>query len=171
MKDALEDFRLTIERAAERLLSLTEAESEERRAAEKWSPKEIVGHLIDSAANNHQRFVRAQFQDNLIFTGYEQDGWVSAQHYQKASWPLLVGLWRIYNLHLLHLVSHIPAEQLTRLHSEHSLHKIAWKVVSESEPVTLEYLILDYIGHMKHHLSQIFQDGRALAANEDRRDT
>jgi hypothetical protein len=158
MKDALEDFRMAIETGAERLLSLSEAESEARRAPEKWSAKEIVGHLIDSAANNHQRFVRAQFQDNLIFPGYAQEEWVAAQHYQQASWPQLVELWKAYNLHLLHAVSHIPAQHLGKLHREHSLHKIAWKLLSENEPATLEYLIRDYIGHMKHHLRQIFAD-------------
>jgi hypothetical protein len=158
MKDALEDFRRAIETGAERLMSLSEAESEARRAQGKWSAKEIVGHLIDSAANNHQRFVRAQFQDNLVFPGYAQEEWVAAQHYQRASWPLLVGLWKMYNLHLLHTISHIPAHHLSKLHREHSLHRIAWKVLSENEPATLEYLIRDYIGHMKHHLRQIFAD-------------
>src|SRR5215210_5793634 len=156
MDDALEDLRLTIESAAERLRSLTEAESEARRAEGKWSPKEIVGHLIDSAANNHQRFVRAQFQDDLVFPGYEQENWVAAQHYQRASWPHLVELWKMYNMHLLHMVSHIPDEKLARLRHAHSLDKIAWKLVSETEPTTLEYLIRDYIGHLKHHLGQIF---------------
>lgn len=156
MDDALEDLRLTIESAAERLRSMTEAQSETRRAAGKWSPKEIVGHLIDSAANNHQRFVRAQFQDDLVFPGYEQEDWVAAQHYQRASWLHLVDLWKMYNLHLLHLISHIPEQKLGRLHHSHSLNKIAWKLVGETEPTTLEYLIRDYIGHLKHHLGQIF---------------
>ncbi|MBA3766856.1 MAG: DinB family protein [Acidobacteria bacterium] len=156
MDDALEDFKLTIESAAEHLRSMTEAQSEERRAQGKWSPKEIVGHLIDSAANNHQRFVRAQFQDDLVFPGYEQENWVAAQHYQHASWPHLIELWKMYNMHLLHLISHIPAQKLGRLHHAHSLHKIAWKLVGETEPATLEYLIRDYIGHLKHHLQQIF---------------
>jgi DinB superfamily len=158
MKDALEDFRLTIERGAERLLSLSEAQSAEPRAPDKWSAKEIVGHLVDSAANNHQRFVRAQFQDNLVFPGYAQEDWVAAQHYSQASWPLLVELWKLYNLHLLHLISHIPAHKLTRLHHEHSLDRIAWELVDASEPTTLEYLIRDYLGHLKHHLRQIFPE-------------
>jgi hypothetical protein len=156
MDDALEEFKLAIETATERLRSMTEEQSEARRAEGKWSPKEIVGHLIDSAANNHQRCVRAQFQDDLVFPGYEQENWVASQHYQQASWPHLVELWQMYNLHLLHLVSHIPEEKLGRLHHAHSLNKIAWKLVSETEPTTLEYLIRDYIGHLKHHLGQIF---------------
>lgn len=164
MNDLIEDFRQTVESAAARLRSMSEAESAERRRAEKWSPKEIVGHLIDSAANNHQRFVRAQFQDDLVFTGYEQEQWVAAQHYSEASWPLLIELWRTYNLHLAHLVSHIPEDKLRRSHQLHSLHKIAWRLVGENEPATLEYLIRDYVGHLKHHLRQIFDEDRARSS-------
>lgn len=164
MNDVLEDFRQTVESAAGRLRLMTEAESAERRSAGKWSPREIVGHLIDSAANNHQRFVRAQFQDDLVFTGYEQEQWVASQHYREASWPLLVELWRTYNLHLAHLVSHIPEDKLTRPRQAHSLHKIAWQPVGESEPATLEYLIRDYVGHLKHHLRQIFDEDSARSS-------
>ncbi len=170
MDDALEDFKLTIESGAERLRLMTEAQSEARRAGGKWSPKEIVGHLIDSAANNHQRFVRAQFQEDLVFPGYEQENWVAAQHYQQASWPHLIELWKIYNLHLLHLISHIPEQKLGRLYHTHSLHKIAWKLVSEMEPTTLEYLIRDYIGHMKHHLGHLFAGDVASSFLETRED-
>ncbi|HEY0405248.1 MAG TPA: DinB family protein, partial [Pyrinomonadaceae bacterium] len=82
MKDALEDFESVLQTVPARLLALTESESEASRAPGKWSPKEIIGHLIDSAANNHQRFVRAQFTDELIFPGYAQNEWVAVQHYR-----------------------------------------------------------------------------------------
>lgn len=170
MNDALKDFKLTIESAADRLRSMTEAQSEARRAPGKWSPKEIVGHLIDSAANNHQRFVRAQFQENLVFPGYEQEDWVAVQHYREASWLHLIELWKMYNIHLLHLISHIPEPRLGKLHHAHSLHKIAWKLVSETEPTTLDYLIRDYIGHMKHHLRQIFEGDTSSPVLETRED-
>lgn len=170
MDDALEDFRLTIEGAAERLRAMTEAQSEVRRAPAKWSPKEIVGHLIDSAANNHQGFVRAQFQDDLVFTGYEQEAWVAAQHYQQASWSHLVELWKTYNLHLLHLISHIPQDKLGRLQHKHNMHVIAWKLLDEKEPATLEYLIRDYIAHMKNHLRQILADDATSPFMESRDD-
>ena len=156
MKDALEDFRKTLQSAAVRLQSMTEEESAARRAPGKWSAKEILGHLIDSAANNHQRFVRAQFTDELVFPGYEQQQWVAAQHYQQASWPSLIELWLNYNRHLLHLISHIPETKLTTERRVHNLDRIAWRCVSTDEPVTLEYFIRDYIGHLQHHLRQIY---------------
>jgi hypothetical protein len=156
MRDALEDFRLTLESASKRLLSMTEEESEARPAPHKWSPKEIIGHLVDSATNNHQRFVRAQLKDDLIFPGYEQEEWVAVQHYQRASWHALVHLWKLYNLHLAHLIAHIPESKLKQEHREHSLNRIAWKLIDDKETATLEYMILDYIEHMKHHLRQVF---------------
>ena len=64
-----------------------------------WTKKEILGHLIDSAAINHQRFVRAQFTDDLVFDGYVQDDWVKVQDYQNRDWRELVELWHGYNRH------------------------------------------------------------------------
>ena len=72
----LADFRDTVDTAAARLLALTAEQAAVRPAPDKWSPKEIIGHLIDSASNNHGRFVRAQLQDDLMFDGYEQAEWV-----------------------------------------------------------------------------------------------
>ena len=158
MKDALEDFRQTIESASEFLQGMTEAESEERGAPGAWSAKETLGHLVDSAANNHQRFVRAQFKDDLVFPGYEQDEWIASQGYHEAGWAQLVEFWRLYNLHLLRVVSRIPEGELTRPRHPHSLDRIAFHLVPLDEPATLEYLIRDYVVHLKHHLAQIIQD-------------
>ena len=159
MQSFLEDFRLTLERAAERLLQLPAGENQTPRADGKWSPREIIGHLIDSAANNHQRFVRAQFTDDLIFSGYQQAEWVSIQHYRQESWEQLVQLWKHYNLHLLHVMQNTPDEQLTRPRLKHNLNEIAWQPVAVDEPVTLEYFMRDYVGHLKHHLRQILGAG------------
>jgi len=161
MEQWLEDFRQAIESAPPRLLQISEAQSEQPRAEEHWSSKQIIGHLIDSAANNHARFVLAQLKDDLVFPGYEQDGWVSVQQYQKESWPQLVELWRAYNLHLLHVMSSAPKETLARRCTQHSLQTIAFKTVDASEPTTLEYLMKDYVVHLKHHLSQIFDESGA----------
>ena len=72
-------LRERVERAAQLLRSVSEAEAARQPAPGKWSKKEILGHLVDSASNNHQRFVRARFQDELVFPGYEQDDWVAAE--------------------------------------------------------------------------------------------
>jgi hypothetical protein len=155
MKEALEDFTRTVEEASARLLSMTEDESRVPPADEKWSAKETIGHLIDSAANNHQRFVRAQFKDDLVFEGYAQEDWVRAQSYNEEPWPLLVGLWRLYNLHLAHVMRHAPEQARTLLRERHNLHEIGLAEVSREEPSTLEHLMLDYIEHLKSHLRQI----------------
>ena len=155
MKDFLEDFRQTLEESAERLRSISALASETPPAPGKWSPREVIGHLIDSAANNHQRFVRAQFTEGLEFHGYEQAEWVGVQGYNHENWEQLIQLWKLYNLHLLHLIERIPTEQLTKQRHKHNLHQIAWQPLPVNEPVTLEYFIRDYLGHLKHHLRQI----------------
>ena len=155
METFIEDFRRTIGLSAERLLELSASESQTPRAQDKWSPREIVGHLIDSAANNHQRFVRAQFTDDLVFSGYQQEEWVSLQQYDQENWDQLVQLWKHYNLHLLHVMQNTPSEQLTKLRTKHNLHELAWQPVAVDQPTTLEYFMRDYVGHLKHHLRQI----------------
>jgi len=162
-QDFLQEFQQTVETEAQHLLSLSSQSTQESPDDGGWTRKEILGHLIDSAANNHQRFVRAQFNSDLVFPGYEQDKWVSVQRYKDANWSQLVQLWKHYNLHLLHLVSHIPASVLTVKRTEHNLDQIAWQSVDKNEPATLEYFIRDYVGHLKHHLRQIFGQKEATA--------
>lgn len=157
MQEFLDDFRQTISIAAGRFELISEAQSQLPRAEGKWSPREILGHLIDSAANNHQRFVRAQFTDELVFAGYEQAEWVDVQRYQDELWSDLVQLWRLYNRHILHIIEVTPAEQRTKPRAKHNLHQIASELLKEDEPVTLEWFMRDYLDHMKKHLGQIFE--------------
>ncbi|MBI4165484.1 MAG: DinB family protein [Acidobacteria bacterium] len=144
MKDVLDRFRSGIERATGKLARIGEAESSAPIAPGKWSRKQILGHLIDSASNNHQRFVRAQLEPRLEFPGYAQELWVSTQNYQEESWGYLVACWAGHNRHLLHVIAQIPAEKLA-----HTC------VIGESDPVTLEFLVKDYMRHLEHHLDQI----------------
>ena len=155
MQSFLNDFRETIETAEKRLLAISEQQSRISRAEGKWSPKEIIGHLIDSAANNHQRFVCAQFHDELTFAGYEQENWVRVQGYNQEPWHQLVQLWKHYNLHLLHVMSMVPEQTRTKPRSTHNLDQIAWKTIAKQEYVTLDYFMRDYVAHMKNHLGQI----------------
>ncbi len=77
-------LRLLVEESVPRLLALPEAKTSAPLGTGKWSPKETIGHLIDSASCNHDRFVRAQFKEDLVFAGYDQDAWVLMQEYRKA---------------------------------------------------------------------------------------
>jgi len=152
----LYDFRDTIVNATARLREVSDADSRKKDSRDSWAPIEILGHLIDSAANNHQRFVRAQFTDDLVFNGYEQNQWVSSQRYLDESWTAVIELWSAYNLHLLHAVSVIPEDVLTKPRSPHTLDQIAFNPVDKNEAATFEYLIRDYVDHLRHHLDQIF---------------
>ena len=154
----LADFRETIVGATARLRDITPEASRHKTADDDWAPIEILGHLVDSATNNHQRFVRAQFTDDLVFPGYEQERWVSSQKYLDESWPDLIQLWSSYNLHLSHLFSVIPEDILTKSRAKHSLDQIALEPVPADRPATLEYLIRDYADHLRHHLKQIFDE-------------
>jgi len=156
LREFLNDFRRTIELASARLREIPEAQSQISKREGKWSPREIIGHLIDSAANNHQRFVRAQFSDELVYAGYQQDEWVKVQQYNAEPWLQLVQLWKLYNLHLAHVMSAIPEQQLASLRRKHNLDEIAWQTVDKEAPTTLEYFVRDYVAHLKHHLGQIF---------------
>ena len=157
----LNDFKETIESAAPRLLEISEAQSEQPRAEARWSSKQILGHLIDSAANNHARFILGQLADNLVFPGYDQDSWVRTNHYQERPWSQLIDLWRAYNLHLHHVMSHADKAKLRTPCTQHTLQEIAFKTVPRTEPVTLEYLMKDYVDHLQHHLDQILSSASA----------
>ena len=152
--DYVSELRAAVEGGAAALLALSEEDAGRRPAPGKWSPREVIGHLVDSAANNHQRFVRAQLQGDLVFPGCDQDAWVQAQHYGTAAWSSLVELWRAYNLHLAHVMAAVPEDVRTRPRARHNLHQIAWNTVPEHEPTSLDYLMRDYVAHLKHHLAQ-----------------
>ena len=152
----LGDFRSTVLTATERLLAISPEKSAQKSSPDQWSIKEVLGHLIDSAANNHQRFVRAQFTDDLVFPGYEQEKWVIAQRYNQESWSDMIQLWSSYNLHLLHVISAIPEATLMRARIRHNLDEIALHPVDKQDPATLDYFVRDYLVHMKHHLDQIY---------------
>jgi hypothetical protein len=139
-----EELLRVVEASAERLRAVGEAEAAASPAEGRWSKKEILGHLIDSAANNHQRFVRAQ--EGAEYTGprYEQEHWVGSQGYAASSWPELIEFWRLYNRHLAQVIRRIPEERLG----------VSCRI-GPAEPVTLGFVVEDYLSHLKHHLRQI----------------
>jgi hypothetical protein len=126
------------------LLAVDARAAARRPAADTWSAKEVLGHLIDSAANNHQRFVRVQETDSLRLPGYEQNHWVASQGYQDADWPHLITLWTHLNLHLADVMTRIPPATYSNS-----------CVIDDSQPLTLEALVIDYLRHLHHHVAQI----------------
>lgn len=144
MIELASELRDEIESALPRLQRLPEADVTRNRGAGKWVKKEVLGHLIDSAANNHQRFVRAQASDPFVGPGYDQLAWVSVHGYRDRAWSELLDLWAGLNRHLAHVIAAVPPERLqTRC------------VIGDHEPAPLEWWIRDYVRHLRHHLAQI----------------
>ena len=137
-------LRAEVERAAGHLRSLGEAEVTRGRGPGKWVKKEILGHLIDSAANNHQRFVRAQFADPFVWPGYDQQAWVLLHGYRGRPWAELVELWVALNRHVAAVVEAVPAGKLQTSCR-----------IGDREPAPLEWWMRDYLRHLRHHLEQL----------------
>lgn len=137
-----------------KLHQISNDDSEIKLAPDKWSKKEEIGHLIDSAIINHQRFMHAQFQDDLVFFGYDQEEWVRVQHYNSLNWYELLNLWYSLNVHISNLINLTPDEKRFKIYENHNLNEVAWRF-PETEKATLDYFMRDYILHIEHHLSQV----------------
>jgi hypothetical protein len=125
---------------AERLSRVSEEDSL-RVVGSAWTRKQLLGHLLDSACNNYQRFVRLR-QGNLAgFPGYDQESWVAAGNYNQCRWKDLVELWRLYNLQLAALIENLPP----------GCEGNVW----EGHEVSLGFLVQDFTSHMLHHLVRI----------------
>jgi hypothetical protein len=126
-------------------LSAISADDAARRSGpDRWAPKEILGHLIDSAGNNHQRFVRGQISPSVNDPSYDQEPWVATQNYVSESWPDLIALWTSFNRHLLHVMRHARESALETPIS-----------IRGGAPVPLSHVMIDYVRHLEHHLAQI----------------
>ena len=159
-----EDLERVVNAAAPGLLQFTDKQASRRSGDGRWSAKEIVGHLIDSASNNHQRFVRARGKQDLIFETYRQDDWVALQGYNDAPWSDLVVLWLLFNRHLARVMALIPEPERTRLYAAHNFDRIAAYVHPGTEPACLEHLMADYVVHLERHVEQIT---RALGSPQE----
>lgn len=133
-----------IEQSLPQMEALTEGVASAPQAPGKWSRKEIVGHLLDSASNNHQRFVRAALEGSLTFPAYDQDPLVVLQRPGQMEWKLLLRLWESYNRYLAHVIAGLPEAAAGAVCK-----------IGDNEPATLEFIADDYVAHLKHHLNQI----------------
>jgi len=141
-----DDLAQVLDSALPRLRQITDLESQQPREPGKWSPRQIIGHLIDSACNNHQRFVRLQIDREMHLPGYKQTEWVAVQHYAERPWKDLLNLWEGLNRHLVHVIAHTQKSHL------------AHEWITPDGAWTLGFLIEDYIAHMGHHLLQILPE-------------
>ena len=144
MREIAEGLLRAIDAAEPQLRRVSEDESRIPVLKGGWSRKQVIGHLIDSASNNHQRFVRAALAGELEFPQYDQAGNVQLQAVQEADWLLLVSTWTIYNRYLVHVIAHLPEDRLGAVCR-----------IGDGEPVTLGFLVEDYLDHLNHHLGQI----------------
>jgi DinB superfamily len=133
-------FEAMISAFHERLLAVPVGKTSVKPAPDKWSLKEILGHLIDSASNNHQRFVRLQEQSSLSLPGYNQENWVRIQRYNSMSWDDLVPLWYLLNTLLLHIIRGMSEDCLGNIYH------------SPDGPITLDVLVKDYFRHLDGHV-------------------
>jgi hypothetical protein len=109
-----------------------------------WTRKQVLGHMLDSAANNHQRFVRAALEGRYSGPGYEQERWVDLHGYADLPWQTLLDWWIAAHQRLGRVVDRIPESRLA-----------SSCIVGDDPPVTLQFLIEDYVAHQRHHLAQI----------------
>ena len=127
---------------SKRLEALTDETYAWKPHPHKWSKKEILGHLVDSAQNNIRRFIVAQYEDTPSI-GYDQDQWVRLSGYQEDDTADLVQLWILLNRHLMTILGQITPEAAKR------------KSIMGGPPQTLQWIAADYCNHLLHHLHQI----------------
>jgi hypothetical protein len=137
-------LRALLNEVPPRLSKLPLSQVELKPSPVKWSPKEELGHLLDSAANNHQRIVRTQLEDEPKMPGYDGNAWVKLHKYQHRDWPEMIELWHALNQQLLAAAEAVPDPAWPRTCT-----------IADSLPLTLKFVFEDYVDHMVHHLKHI----------------
>ena len=137
------DLHTAVREGLDLFQHVDETRTSERPREGAWSAREILGHLVDSACNNHRRFVIGRDQPPVVFQGYSQDDWVERQRYAQVPFRDIVALWAAYNRHLAHVIAVTPAEALANSGE------------GPDGTVTLGFLMQDYVTHLRHHLEQL----------------
>jgi len=141
---SLKHLRTLINEVPPELSKLPLSQVELKPSPVKWSPKEELGHLLDSAANNHQRIVRTQLEDEPKMPGYDGNAWVELHKYQQRNWQEMIEIWCALNQQLLAAAAAVPDPAWSRTCT-----------IADSQPLTLKFVFEDYIEHMMHHLKHI----------------
>lgn len=148
MKEIIQDLNKTVNEFIPRINTLSDEEFASKAQPNKWSKKEVIGHLIDSGHTNLRRFVCGQYDKSPAKIVYEQDFWVNANNYQKMDKDDLVELWRLVNLQIENILSTMPPENYLKQCDTSK---------GETQLRTLEWLAEDYVKHLKHHLNQVIE--------------
>ena len=144
IEKALNRLEYIINLTPKMLTEISEENMSTKPSPTKWSKKEIIGHLIDSATNNHQRFVRGQFE-NIPEISYDQNNWNEFSFYNQIESKQIISFWTIYNNQIIEIIKRIPKENLEK------------QIKIGDNILTLEFLIIDYVEHLEHHLKQIIE--------------
>jgi hypothetical protein len=139
------DLHAAVNAGLELFHRVDETRTAARPASGGWCPREILGHLVDSACNNHRRFIAGQADGPIVFDGYDGDAWVARQRYADRPFRDIVALWSSYNRHLAHVISCTPEHLLAR----------SGRSPEGTGEVTLGFLMEDYVVHLRHHLDQL----------------
>jgi len=148
MKEVVNELNEIVETFAERIGNFSEADLSEKPLPNKWSKKEVVGHLIDSAQNNLRRFIVSQHAATPPKIVYDQDFWVKANDYQNMAGKDVIILWKLVNKQISNV--------LTTMESDKYL-KTCDTSKEEEQLRSLEWLAADYVKHLKHHLNQVIK--------------
>ncbi len=146
MKTTTDQIREAIAAAKLEFMKIPAEVASKKVSADTWSKNEVLGHLIDSAANNHQRVVRAAQNEALDFPPYNQILWVEVQRYNEMNWLDLVDLFVLNNLHLCRVIDGLPPEVFDHLCN-----------VGKEKPSTLDFVVTDYLRHLRLHIAQILE--------------
>lgn len=144
MNKVIEELKNIVNEFALKISAIPEPELSAKPLATKWSKKEVLGHLIDSAENNLRRFICGQYETPAPKIKYQQDFWVAANQYQSTPSYDVIENWRLINLKICRVLQHMPTENYLKTCD-----------FGDGKFLTLEWLAIDYVKHLKHHLNQI----------------
>ena len=148
MEEVVKELNSSVTEFAEKFSRFSEEELSDKPILHKWSKKEVIGHLIDSGQNNLRRFIVSQYENKSPKIVYEQDFWVKAVNYQKMNGKDVIDLWRLVNVQIANVLSSMDNKNCA---------KTCDTSKNNEQLRTLEWLAIDYVKHLKHHLNQIIK--------------
>ena len=151
MKYVTTELHLITITYAQHIAQLPEVDFSAKPFPTKWSKKEVLGHLIDSGENNLRRFICGQYETPIPKIKYNQDFWVAANQYQSTPSKDVIENWRLINLKICRVLQHMPTENYLKTCD-----------FGDGKFLTLEWLAIDYVKHLKHHLNQIIANSFAI---------